>query len=102
VANPICPRCHGAFAVAALLARVAGYLPETDSAAASCPLCNASLEFRVRPGALELGYTYRAGSLHFESVASVATPRLRRLESDGAVSFLHDGMVFRVPGEGGD
>lgn len=97
MAKPFCSRCRRPFAVDALLARASGYVDETDSASARCPVCDASLEFRVRPGVLELGYTYWAGAPRFDVVQVVPVPRLRVRRAEGAVVLLLDGVAFHVP-----
>jgi hypothetical protein len=52
---------------------------------ATCPACGAGVEVRLGNGAFEVGYTYWAGSLHFEALqrVRVAGLKLRRTEPDG-------------------
>lgn len=45
---------------------------------APCPHCDSVIEYRAFAGAIEVGYTYWAGSLHFESVARLPVRGLRR------------------------
>lgn len=90
----ICPLCSKPFPREAFLAAVSGYSTSTDSGSSSCPECHAALEFRVRPGCLELGYTYWAGSLHFESVSSFRIAGLRLISTAGSLSAGIKGAVF--------
>ncbi len=90
----ICPLCSKPFSREAFLAAVSGYSTLTDSGSSSCPECHGALEFRVRPGCLELGYTYWAGSLHFEAVRSFRIAGLRLLSAAGSLSAGIRGEVF--------
>lgn len=84
-AEPICPRCNQPFALEAFLAAVSGYSTVTDSGGSECPACKDAMEFRVENGSLELGYTYWAGSLHFEGVKVFKIAGLRRGRDAGAI-----------------
>lgn len=59
-----------------------------------CPHCQASLEFRIRPDALELGYTYWAGSMHFEALCSRRVKGLCLLSADGRLFAVLAGRSF--------
>lgn len=76
-----CPRCAQSIDPAAFLARATSYGSETDSGVSSCPACTESLEFRIAAEHLELGFTYWAGSLHFEALSRTRVPGLRLLRS---------------------
>jgi len=89
-----CPLCRAAFALDALLAGVVGYSSGTDSACAPCPRCRAVLEFRVRSGSIELGYTYWAGSFHFEGMVTVSVSGLRRTGERSAPVFEYLGVAY--------
>ena len=45
------------------------------------------MEYRAASGALELGYTYWAGSMHFEGVATLAVHGFKPAEA-GALDLL--------------
>ena len=90
----ICPLCSKPFPRENFLAAVSGYSTLTDSGGSSCPECHGALEFRVRPGRLELGYTYWAGSLHFEAVRSFRIAGLRLISTAGSLSAVIQGAVF--------
>ena len=81
----ICPRCDERVSPESLLAAVAGYSTATDSGSSLCPVCHAAVEFRVRPGRLELGYTYWAGSMHFEALSSAPIAGLRLVSEIGFI-----------------
>lgn len=100
MASPVCPRCHRASRVDALLSRAGSYCLATGAGAASCPACRATIEFRVRPGVLELGYTCGRDLSRFEPTSSMKVPGLRVVESPDGVAILHEGVVFRVRAEG--
>jgi len=59
---------------------------------ANCPACGAGLEVRLGNGAFEVGYSYWAGSLHFETLqrVRVAGLKLRRIEPDGLEISLRE------------
>ena len=91
MATPTCPRCHQPFGIEAFLEAVSGYSPVTNSGGSACPACHEALEFRIAAGSLELGYTYWAGSLHFEAVSTVRVPHLRLVASgQDRVAVLDD------------
>ena len=91
MATPTCPRCHQPFGIEAFLEAVSGYSTVTNSGGSACPACHEALEFRIGAGSLELGYTYWAGSLHFEAVSTCHVPRLRLVASgQGLVATLDD------------
>jgi hypothetical protein len=62
---------------------------------AECPACGKGVEFRARGTRLELGWTYWAGSLHFEAVteANVGAIRIVCEGEDRAVEL--GGVIFR-------
>jgi hypothetical protein len=51
------------------------------------------LEFRAHAGTLTFGYTYWAGSFHFEGMMDVAVPGLRVDRSGSRVTFALDGVT---------
>lgn len=95
--DPACVFCHGPIDVAAFLSRTEGYATLTDSGNAPCPRCGRSLEFRVRSGALELGYTYWAGSMHFEGMETFTVPGLLRHRTGDTVTFSLHGIPIPGP-----
>ncbi len=86
--DPACPHCKQTFTVAELLAGLGPYAPDTAHYTAKCPRCAAWLEFQVRAERIEFGYTYWAGSMHFEGVAPHPAPGLRALPR-GSAPGLH-------------
>jgi hypothetical protein len=62
----------------------------------NCPCCSEALEFQVGAGKIELGYTYWAGSMHFEGVVEHRVAGLRRADSDGAIALELAGVVYPV------
>ncbi|MBK9657464.1 MAG: hypothetical protein IPO66_19315 [Rhodanobacteraceae bacterium] len=54
------------------------------------------MECRAYSGALELGYTYWAGSLHFEGVVKLPVPGLARAATEGALE-LEGERIFTPP-----
>lgn len=79
-----CLKCGREFAAAELLAGLKGYDPRTNSGVTSCAACGDVMELRVQPGKIEVGYTYWAGAMHFEGMATVPAPGLE-LVRDGAL-----------------
>jgi hypothetical protein len=61
-----------------------------------CPSCNDGLESRVGAGKIELGYTYWAGSMHFEGVVEHRVTGLRRADREGAITIELGGVLFPV------
>jgi hypothetical protein len=59
-----------------------------------CPACGEGLELRVRAGEIDFGYTYWAGSMHFEGVLSHRVAGLRRADRDGTPAVELDGVVY--------
>lgn len=94
-----CTSCNAALAVEEVLGGARGYDAHTNSSASACPRCGRQLEFQVRTGALAVGYTYFAGSMHFESLFEVEAPRLRRIVEGGGIFYLYGGK--RYPAGGG-
>jgi hypothetical protein len=83
-------KCGGGMDVAAFLSATAAWNRETGSGVAPCPSCGAAMEFTVRRSLLVLGYTYWAGSPHFEGMVDFAIPGLKMVSRDGTVHFtLH-------------
>ena len=71
-----CPSCNLPLPIESLLGAASGYSRVTDSGASSCSRCGQSIEFRLRPSVIEVGYTYWAGSMHFEAVSDQCVPDL--------------------------
>jgi len=91
---PTCLHCHKAFSLERFLDAVSAYSTVTDSGDSTCPECGGGLEFRVANGSLELGYTYWAGSLHFEGISVFESPDLRRVSSGSSITISHNGRSF--------
>jgi hypothetical protein len=49
---------------------------------------------------MTLGYTYWAGSFHFEGVVDVPLRGLKLIEGENGVHFEFDGRRYGVPGNG--
>lgn len=92
-----CPFCKRAFDVASFLFTIRGYSTATDSGIAPCPQCDTELEFRVRSGGLDFGYTYWSGSFHFEAMETVRLPGIRKRRSGSSVTLELNGRVLPVP-----
>lgn len=89
-----CPRCNHAVSAEALLGAVSGYSRFTDSGASSCSSCREQIELRLRAGIIELGYTYWAGSMHFEAVSSQRVHGLRVAWTDDVLTATVGGRTF--------
>jgi transcription elongation factor Elf1 len=81
VTHLTCPRCNQPLTADALLGASLGYSPVTDSGGSTCAACGEGLEFRVRAGVVELGFSYWAGSMHFEAVSTHRVKGLRLVSS---------------------
>ncbi len=100
-----CLRCDQPVPAEALLEAASGYSTVTNSGSSTCPLCNQSLEFRIRSGILELGFTYWTGAMHFEAMSSHVVHGLRLASADGRVEAAIGGRVFSLgpsPGKPAD
>jgi hypothetical protein len=95
-----CLHCSRPLDLAALLSAVTGFDRSTRTATSPCPGCGKALEFQARGGVLTLGYTYWAGSFHFEGVADVPARGLKLVEGEDGVRFEFGGARYRVPGSG--
>jgi hypothetical protein len=91
-----CLRCDQPVSAESLLEAASGYSTATNSGSSTCPHCNQSLEFRVRSGALELGFTYWAGSMHFEAMSSHRVIGLHLVSVDGRIEAAIGGRVFSL------
>lgn len=91
-----CPFCKKPMDAKVLAGRTIGYSPAMHLHATTCPHCDTGMEFRAYSGAIELGYTYWAGSLHFEAVVKLAVPGLARVEADGALELKGE-RIFTPP-----
>lgn len=80
-----CPFCKRTFSGADLVRRVASYAPSSRLHLCACPHCAASIECRVHPDEVEVGYTYWAGSLHFEGVETLTVRGLRVADAAGTL-----------------
>jgi len=89
-----CLRCDQSVPPESLLEAASGYSTATDSGTSTCPRCNQSIEFRVRSGALELGFTYWAGSMHFEAMSSHRVNGLRLVSVAGRIEAVIGGRVY--------
>lgn len=98
--RPSCSSCKGEFDPVEVLRRATGYSTDTNSGTASCPHCGGGLEFRVGTGELELGFTYWAGSMHFEGMETWPLAGLRCVRDGGMVSAQLRGEVFRLTAGG--
>ena len=93
--TPSCPFCNAAVLPEPFLRGTTAYTTGTDSGVAPCLGCAKPLEFRVRSGSLDLGYSYWAGSFHFEPLFSIHTPGLRQTRTGITVSItLHDRLLY--------
>ena len=88
-----CPRCAATLDLPALLAGIS-YWRGPGVFTGVCPACGEGLEFQVRAGAIEFGYTYWAGSMHFEGVRSHRVAGLRRADDDCTTAVEFDGVVY--------
>jgi transcription elongation factor Elf1 len=90
-----CISCRAAIDVSSFLAGLTGFHNDTNTATAKCPACGASIAFQVRSGSLEIGYTYWAGSLHFEGLLSVRVPGIRVIPEGESRAIEAGGVVYR-------
>lgn len=97
MATPNCLTCKQPFEVADFLAGLTSYATFTDSGTARCPRCGAQLEFRVKAGTLELGYSYFGGSMHFEALETFPVSGLRQHRNGQEVSIEYRGVVYSPP-----
>jgi hypothetical protein len=88
-----CPRCAAPLDLPALFAGIS-YRRGPGVLTGICPACGEGLELRVRGGVIEFGYTYWAGSMHFECMFSHAVPGLRRVDSGGTISVELGGVSY--------
>lgn len=88
-----CPFCKEPFDARRMARDIIGYNPAMHLHVTRCPECLKSVEFRALHNALEIGYTYWAGSMHFEGVARLPLSGFRpgvttgTLELDGIRIF---------------
>jgi uncharacterized protein YbaR (Trm112 family) len=90
-----CPFCKKPFDALRMAQDIVGYNPAMHLHIARCPECRESVEFRARAGEMELGYTYWAGSMHFEAVATLPLRGFRPGENEGTLEL--DGKQIFAP-----
>ena len=90
-----CPFCKNAMGGEDLARNTIAYSPDTHLHVTLCPHCGKNMEYRASSGALELGYTYWAGSMHFEGV--VKLPLLGFKPADGGALDLNGERIFAPP-----
>lgn len=73
-----CPFCHAAVQGALLVRATDAYAPAMRLYTSRCPECATPIEFQARAAHVEVGYTYWAGSMHFEAMAQLAVAGLRQ------------------------
>ena len=90
-----CPDCANAMPVETFLDHVTAYRLVTDSGKFTCPHCAATIDVRVRPGLISLGYVYAAGAPHFAGMIDVDVAGLDRTRGGPATyrgrSWMLDG-----------
>ena len=91
-----CPTCKQSFPALDVLRASSGYSLVTRSGSSTCPACHADLEYRVSTGTVELGYTYWAGSLHFEAVAAFPVETLRLVTVGDRVDAVVGSRSFQL------
>lgn len=91
-----CPFCKQPMRGEALARAASAYAPDLRLHVSSCPNCGEGIEFRAFGGAVEPGYTYWAGSMHFEAVIRLSVSGLRRVGTDGALE-LKGVRIFTPP-----
>lgn len=92
-----CPFCKKPMEGPELARRTLGYSPAMHLHTTTCPNCGDGMEFRACSGAIELGYTYWAGSMHFEGVVKLAVPGLARVEAEGALELKGERIFTPTP-----
>lgn len=91
-----CPSCGATVAVVALFSRMGGFYPDTQVGSVACPSCAKWLDFRVSDGSLELGWTYWAGSLHFEGLTRASVAGLRAVGEGEDRAIELEGVAYRA------
>jgi hypothetical protein len=71
------PCCARNLEPEAFLGAVRGWVEGAGFFYGTCPACGEGWEFQVRGSTVVFGYTYAAGSLHFEGLVDVKAPGLR-------------------------
>lgn len=92
----LCPFCKTPIDAERMARATADYSPSMHLHVSSCPNCAQTIEYRARSGGLEIGYTYWAGSMHFEAVALVPLRGFGRLDDSGALR-LKDEQIYTPP-----
>jgi hypothetical protein len=94
-----CPFCRTPFDARRMASDIVGYNPAMQLHISRCPECLESVEFRACSNSLEVGYTYWAGSMHFEGLAKLPLRGFRPGRIDGTLEL--DGAVIYAPGTPG-
>lgn len=94
-----CPFCNAAVLGALLVRATDAYAPAMQLYTSRCPACATPIEFQVRAAHVNVGYTYWAGSMHFEAMARLEVAGLRQ-PSPGVLA-LGSEIVYPLA-EGGD
>lgn len=91
-----CPHCGYELTPDGLLGSTQTYSGSSGLAVADCPGCGRGLEFRPRTDRLAVGYTYWAGSMHFEEVFEIPARGLRCRSDGGALVCEYRGVAYRL------
>lgn len=82
-----CPFCKVPLDARSMVERIEAYTPSSHLYCAGCPACQQTIEFKVYFGAIEVGYSYWSGAMHFESVARLSVRGLRVAGVDGELEL---------------
>lgn len=93
-----CPSCSASVRIEELLGGGLRYSSGTMAFTSSCPLCAKEIEFQARAGRLTIGYTYWAGSFHFEGLFDVPARGIRADLSPDSPSVSYGGSRHPAAG----
>lgn len=91
-----CPACKQPISPAQFLGACSGYWAALEVVHFTCPLCKGTTEARLRPGVIELGYTYAAGSPHFCAMIEVPVADLEVQSGPNEVTAELDGQRWTI------
>ncbi|MBK7972429.1 MAG: hypothetical protein IPK07_03800 [Deltaproteobacteria bacterium] len=92
-----CVHCHARFAVADLVNAIDGYSRQVRVFSSRTPCCGTGEELQIDGRTLTRGYTYAAGSLHFEGMIDLPIAGLVVHDEGAAMRLTFRGRTWTVP-----
>ena len=94
----VCAGCQRELGALEFLHEVSVWWPELECGRRICATCGHREEVGLRPGMVEFGYLYAAGTAHFSRTWAQALPGLGALRGTDGLQLRYAGEIWHVPG----